>query len=67
MRVLAMRLALLLLLAAGACVRPSGWDARTDGGRRPPDPHKTPGDVQPGVEDMRSGSQGVGFGFGRGC
>ncbi len=46
-----------LLLLAPACVLPSGWDARANGGRYDPSPDDPFHSGQWGVEDMRSGSQ----------
>jgi len=54
----ACRLLLCLLIAlAPACIRPTGWDARTNGGRYDPGPDDPAAAGQPGVDDMRSRSQ----------
>jgi hypothetical protein len=45
------------VLLSGCVISPSGWDARTDAGRYDPGPNDPYHDGQPGVEDMRSGSQ----------
>ena len=51
---------LLVLLALSGCViAPTGWDARTDGGRQPPDKYGA-NECHPsggGVDDMRSKAQ----------
>jgi hypothetical protein len=46
-----------LLLLLPACVLPSGWDARSNGGRYDPGPDDPYHSGQWGVTDMRSGSQ----------
>jgi hypothetical protein len=50
-------LACALLLLTPACGLPTGWDARTNGGRYDPPPDDPFHSGQWGVEDMRSGSQ----------
>jgi hypothetical protein len=50
-------LALAVLLLLPACVLPSSWDARTNGGRYDPGPDDPFHAGQRGVEDRRSGSQ----------
>lgn len=47
------------------CIRPSSWDARTNGGRYDPGPDDPYHSGQWGVEDKRSGSQNsFSFSFG---
>jgi len=50
-------LAYAVLLLLPACVRPSSWDARTNGGRQDPGPDDPLHSGQWGVENMKSGSQ----------
>ena len=48
-----------LLGLTGCVIAPTGWDARTDGGRQPPDKYG-PSECHPdrhGVDDMRSEAQ----------
>jgi len=48
-----------LLVSSGCVLAPTGWDARTDGGRYPADRHGADqcDSARLGVEDMRSEAQ----------
>lgn len=48
-----------ILVPAGCVLAPTGWDARTDGGRYPADRHgANPRDpARRGIDDMRSEAQ----------